>query len=116
VADSSSSREQQHVINEDLALSRATNSNEHMFNVQLSYDVNQVSDPESWNDNFHTISLHRSMEYLALDIKHIKELLQRIQKYILNKLIESDKANDIKNLEGVGEAVWWFISTLYESY
>jgi len=56
------------------------------------------------------------MEYLALDIKHIKELLQRIQKYILNKLIESDKANDIKNLEGVGEAVWWFISTLYESH
>ena len=29
-----------------------------------------------------------------------------MQKYILNKLIEDDKANDIKDLEGVGEAAW----------
>ena len=62
MADSSSSREQQYVINENLALSKATNSNEHMFNVQLSYDVNQVLDPDSWDSNFHTISLHGSMD------------------------------------------------------
>ena len=62
MADSSSSREQQYVINENLALSKATNSNEHMFNVQLSYDVNQVLDPESWDSNFHTISLHESID------------------------------------------------------
>ena len=73
-------------------------------------------DPKSWDDNFHTILLHRSMEYLALDIKHIKELLQRMQKYILNKLIEGDKANDIKNLEDVGEAAWGFVSALYKSH
>ena len=46
VADSNSFREQQYVINEDLALSKATNSNEHVFNMQLSYDINQVSNPE----------------------------------------------------------------------
>jgi len=89
-ADSSSSREQQRVINEDPAPSRATNSNEHVFNVQLS-NVNQALDPESWDGNFHAISLHGSMEHLASDIKHIKESLQRMQKYILNKLIEGDK-------------------------
>ena len=67
---------------------------------------NSPLDPESWDGNFHAISLHGSMEHLASDIKHIKESLRRMQKYILNKLIEGDKANNIKNLEGVGEAAW----------
>ena len=56
------------------------------------------------------------MEHLASDIKHIKELLWRIQKYILNKSIEGDKANNIKNLEGIGEAAWGFISALFKSH
>jgi len=56
------------------------------------------------------------MEHLASDIKHIKKSLRHIQKYIINKLIKDNKANDIKNLEGVSEAAWEFISVLYESY
>jgi len=36
-----------------------------------------------------------------------------MQKYILNKSIEGD---NIKDLEGVGEAAWGFISALYESH
>ena len=44
------------------------------------------------------------MKCLVSDIKYNKESLWYIQKYILNKLIESNKANNIKNLEGVGEA------------
>ena len=56
------------------------------------------------------------MEHLALDVKHIKESLCQIQKYILNKLIESDKANDVKDLENICEVAWGFISALYESH
>jgi len=56
------------------------------------------------------------MVHLALDIKHIKESLRRMQKYILNKSIEGDKANDVKDLEGVSEVAWGFISALYESH
>jgi len=56
------------------------------------------------------------MEHLASDIKHIKQSLRRMQKYILNKSIEDDKANNVKDLEGVGEAAWGFISALYEFY
>ena len=70
--DSSISKEQQHVSNEDLAFSKATNSNEHMVNMQIPYDINEAQDPESWDNNFYAISLHRSMEHLALDVKHIK--------------------------------------------
>ena len=49
-ADSSSSREQQRVINEDPTLSRATNSNEHVFNVQLSYLKTGFVKPFQWLD------------------------------------------------------------------
>ena len=43
------------------------------------------------------------MEYLASDAKNIKESLSRMQKYILGKSIKSDKANNIKDLEGMGK-------------
>ena len=56
------------------------------------------------------------MEHLVSDVKHIKESLRRMQKYILNKSIKDNKANNVKNLEGVGEAAWRFISALYESH
>ena len=56
------------------------------------------------------------MEYLVSDVKHIKESLRRMQKYILNKSIESNKANDIRDLEDVRKAVWDFISILYKSH
>ena len=63
---------QQYVIYDVLAL----NSNNvvidnNMFNVQLQYDINQALDPESWDSNFHVISLYGSMKYLVSDIKNI---------------------------------------------
>ena len=41
-------------------------------------------------------------------MKHIKESLYQIQKYILNKSIEDDKTNDIKDLESISETAWGF--------
>ena len=91
------------------ALNNNVVNNDNMFNIQLQYDINQALDLESWNGNFKAILLHESMEHLVLDIKNIKETLGRMQKYVLSKTIESGKANDIKNLEGVGKVVWRFI-------
>ena len=56
-----------------------------MVNIQLSYDSGQALDPESWNGNFHTILLHRSIEHLVSDVKNIKDSLIRMHKYILVK-------------------------------
>ena len=81
-----------------------------MFNIQLNYDINQALDPELWNSNFRAILLHKSIEYLALDIKNIKKSLNRMQKYILGK------ANNIKDLKEVSKVAWRFITSLYESY
>ena len=49
-----------------------------MFKAQLNYNPNQALDPELWDGNFCVVSLHRSMEHLALDIQNIKESLIRM--------------------------------------
>ena len=36
-------------------------------------------------------------------------------KYIKNKSIEPNKANNVLDLKGVDEAIWNFISALYKS-
>ncbi len=36
-----------------------------VINIQLPYDPNTPMEPKIWDGNFHPISLHRSIEYLA---------------------------------------------------
>ena len=56
------------------------------------------------------------MEHLASDIKNIKDSLSRMYKYILEKSINNDKANKVQDLEGIGKAIWKFISAIYEAH
>ena len=91
-------------------------NNENVFNIQLNYDINQATDLESWDGEFKAVLLYGLMEHLAPNIKNIKESLHRMQKYILGKLINDDKANNVKDLESVRKAAWEFITALYESY
>ena len=77
------------------------NNNENIINIQLNYNINQTTDLELWNGKFRVVSLYGSIEYLASNIKNIKESLHRTQKYILGKSINDDKANDVKDLESV---------------
>ena len=55
------------------------------------------------------------MEHLASDIKNIKDSLCRMEKYIWGKSIDSN-SNNIKDLEGVGKAIWEFLSFIYNSH
>ena len=45
------------------------------------------------------------MEYLASDIKNIKDFLRKMGKYIKGKTINNNNPNDIKNLDSIGKAV-----------
>ena len=90
-------------------------NNPDIINIQLNYNINRPLDPDSWDSDFRAISLHSSMEYLGSDIKIIKELLSRMEKYILGKNIDGTKANNIKDFEGLGKIAWGFISALYLS-
>ena len=108
------SSSQQHVSNENTPLNQNTGSN--MFNVHLNYDPNIALDPDSWDGNFHAVSLHGSMKHLASDTLNIKESLSRMRKYILGKSIENSGANDVKDFKGMGKAMWKFISAIYDSH
>ena len=90
-------------------------SSQEVINIQLPYDVNQVTEQDSWDGNFHPISLHSTLKHPLSDSKNIKEPLRCITKYIKNKDIEPNKANNVLDLKGIGEAAWNFISALYES-
>jgi len=98
------SSSQQHVSNENTPLNQNTSSN--MFNVHLNYDPNIALNPDSWDGNFHAVSLHGSMEHLASDTLNIKESLSRMRKYILGKSIENSGANDVEDFKGMGKAMW----------
>ena len=56
------------------------------------------------------------MEHLASNIKNIKDFLCRMGKYIRGKLIDNTNYNDIKDLEGIGNVVWEFLSSIYDSH
>ena len=79
----------------------------------MLYNINQTIDQDTWNGDFHLISIHGSMEYLASDIKNIKTSLCWMMNYILNKKVEKGKVNDLDNLKGVVKEVWNFISVFY---
>ena len=105
-----------HSKGKDKQIKRTNSSpSKNMLNIQLPYDVNQAIALDIWDSNFHSISLHSSIEHLVLDAINIKKSLCCMMKYILNKKVEKDKANNVNDFKGVGEAVWNFILSLYES-
>ena len=85
------------------------------INIPLSYDPNVPMNPKIWNGGFHPISLHGFIEHIASDAKSIKDFLKFIAKYISNKQVQPSKANDLDDLDGIGDAVWLFISSVYDS-
>ena len=85
------------------------------INIPLPYDPNAPMNPKIWNGGFHPISLHGSIEHIASDAKSIKDSLKFMAKYISNKQVQPSKANDLDDLDGIGDAVWLFISSVYDS-
>jgi len=104
---------QQRVSNKVPASS--TTSSNSVFDIQLSYDIDQALDPEEWDGDFHATLLHGAMEHLVSNVKNIKDSLCRMGKYIRGKSIDSNP-NNIKDLEGVGKTVWEFLSSIYDSH
>jgi len=84
------------------------------INILLPYNPNAPMDPEIWNGNLHSISLHSLIEHIGSNAKSIKESLKFMAKYITNKQIDPSKANKLDNFKGIGEVVWSFISSVYD--
>jgi len=86
---------------------------DNVINIQLLYDPQAPTKPELWSGSFHPISLHGSIEHFASDSKNIKVTLNFLAKYIQNKQVNSGKVNNINDFNGMGDAIWNFISAVY---
>jgi len=84
-----------------------------VINIQLPYNFQAPTEPELWSGSFHSISLHSSIEHFTSDFKNIKVILNFLAKYIQNKQINSGKGNDLNDFDGMGDAIWNFISVVY---
>jgi len=50
-----------------------------------------------------------------LDLKSIKDSLNFISKYITNKQVNGKEVNDLKDFNGMGNAIWNFILLVYKA-
>ena len=88
---------------------------EEVINIQLPYDPHAPTEPELWSGSFHPISLYGSIEHFASDSKNIKVTLNFLAKYIRNKQVNNGKVNDLRDFNSMGDAIWNFISSVYDA-
>ena len=103
-----------HNVNNEATPTHARHEDD-VINIQLPYNPNAPTEPQLWSGSFHPISLHGSMEHLAHDTNSIKDTLDFMARYIRNKSVNDIKANNITEFEGMGDAIWNFISSVYEA-
>jgi len=104
-----------HVPNDRTRGQAPGDDDDNIINIQLPYNPNIPTEPDLWSGNFHPISLHVSIKQIALDTKNIKDSLNFMARYISNKKVNPKTANDFKDFEDIGDAVWNFISSVYQS-
>ena len=78
---------------------------EDVINIQIPYDINAPTELDLWSGSFHPISLHRSIEHFASNSKNIKVTLNFLAKYIQNKQVNGNMANDLNDFDGMGDAI-----------
>jgi len=76
-----------------------------VINIQLPYDPHAPTEPDLWSGLFHPISLHGSIEHFASDLKSIKDSLNFMSKYIANKQVNGKEVNDLKDFDGMEDAI-----------
>ena len=88
---------------------------DNVINIQLPYDLNAPMEPDLWSGDFHSISLHGSVEQITSDMKNIKQSLNFMVRYISNKKVNLKSSNDLNDFDGIGDMVWNFLSSIYQS-
>ena len=101
-----------HDVNNEATPTHVSNEDD-TINIQLPYDPQAPTEPELWSGSFYPILLHGSIENFASDAKNIKVTLNFMAKYIQKKQVNSKKVNDLNDFDGMGDAIWNFISLVY---
>ena len=84
-----------------------------VINIQLLYNPQVSTESELWSGKNHSISFHGSIEHFISDSKNIKVTLNFLAKYIQNKQVNGGKVNNLDDFNGMGDAIWNFISAVY---
>ena len=101
-----------HDVNNETTPTHVSNE-DNTINIQLSYDLQAPTEPELWSGSFYPILLYGSIEHFASDAQNIKVILNFMAKYIQNKQVNNGKVNDLNDFDGMGDAIWNFISLVY---
>ena len=98
-------------------INNATNicNSQKFVNVPILYNINQLVKLNAWDGEAYLISIFGTIEFLEIDFKNISTLLLHITNFIRNRDVESNKVNNVNQLQGFGQAVWEFISSIYKS-
>ena len=94
-----------HIPNDRIRGQALGDNDDNVINIQLPYNPNILMEPDLWSGNFYPIFLHGSIEQIASDTKNIKDSLNFMARYILNKKVNPKTANNFKDFEGMGDAV-----------
>ena len=71
------------------------------YEVPLAYNINQPTEPNTWDGEAHSISIFRFMKFLEIDTKNMFTSLLYIANYIK---VKSGFINNVPQLKGFGEA------------
>ena len=85
------------------------------MNVLILYNINQLVEPNTWDGEAYLISIFGTIEFLEIDFKNMSTSLLHMTNFIRNRDVESNKVNDVNQLQGFGQIVWEFISSIYQS-
>jgi len=114
-ASSTQANHDNHIFTDNMHVQTPRVDDDNVINIQLPYDPNGPIEPDLWSGNFQFISLYGSVKHIALNLKNIKQLLNFMAKYISNKKVNPKSSNDLNDFDGIGDAVWNFLSSVYQS-
>jgi len=114
-ASSTQANHNNYVSTDNMRVQTPCVDDDNVINIQLPYDPNSSTEPDLWSGNFQSISLYGLVKHIASDLKNIKQSLNFMAKYIFNKKVNPKLSNDLNDFDGIGDVVWNFLSSVYES-
>ena len=71
-------------------------------NILILYNINQLVKPNVWDREAYPISIFNTIELLKIDSKNILTLLLCMANFIRNRSVESNKVNNVNQLQDFG--------------
>ena len=81
----------------------------------MAYNINWLTESNAWDSKAYPLSIFGTMEFLEIDSKSMFTSLLYMADFIRSRKALKGKVNDIPELKDFGEAVWSFLSSIYES-